>query len=222
MVRDLRPLTATPCLLVVLCAASCRPEEPKRLPPAHTYATSDTPAEAAAPKLAEYPVITVTRSNGDPFEGCKVSAFEPTSHQRVAANTTDKSGIAHLDGMDVKRRFELLVEPPTDDADSFEASRTHSWPPSDTAVQLAALLTVEGRVAAADGTPAKGVAVRCSHAKGAVSVAVGDDGKFVFKRVPEGAVELAVAPSYVDAERGRCGAATSAKAGDRNVVLTAR
>jgi hypothetical protein len=207
-------------LLLAVCAASCGPDEPKRLPPASKYGGAGAPAEEAAPALEESPVVTVTHADETPFPECKVSAFEPTSHERVAGATSDGKGVAQLDGLDTKRRYELFVEPPLDLADSFESSRTHSWPPSDTAVRLAGLLTVEGRVTAADGSPAKGVAVRCSHAKGAVSVAVGADGSFAFRRIPEGPVQLAVAASYVDAERGRCGPSVPAKAGDRDVALT--
>ena len=223
-------------VLVLLCAASCKPGEPKRLPPAPANDRSDVPADTntaadtnaaantntAEPVLSVSPVVTVTHADGSPYESCKVSAFEPSSHARVAGATTDKHGVARLHGMDTARRYELFVEPPMSDADAFEASRTHSWPPSDTAVKLAALLTVAGHVNTADGSPAKGAAVRCSHAKGAMSVSVGADGRFAFKRVPEGPVELAVAPSYTDAERGRCGPPTPARAGDKDVVLTAR
>lgn len=227
----MRSLSAASVVVVVLCAASCKPGEPKRLPPARATdrsdapaATfpSDAPAETAATVLSATPVVTVTHPDGSPYESCKVSAFEPSSHARVAGGTTDKDGVARLADLDTARRYELLVEPPINDADAFEASRTHSWPPSDTAVKLGALLTVEGHVNTADGSPAKGAAVRCSHAKGAVSVSVGANGRFAFKRVPEGPVELAVAPSFTDAERGRCGPPTQAKAGDRDVVLTAR
>ena len=226
----MRPSSAA--LLLVVCAASCGPGEPKRLPPAAKHdgagapaagtpeASSEGTATSEATTLSESPVVTVTHADGTAFPGCKVSAFEPTSHARAAGGTSDGKGVAQLDRLDTKRRYELYVEPPLDDAESFEPSRTHAWPPSDTAVVLAALLTVEGRVTDKDGSPVKGVAVRCSHAKGAVSVAVGADGAFVFRRVPEGAVQLAVAASYVDAERGRCGPSVPAKAGDKGVLLT--
>lgn len=220
--------TRAALLLAAVCAASCGPGEPKRLPPAAKHdgasapaeATPEAPSEATAAALSESPVVTVRHADGTAFPGCKVSAFEPTSHARAAGGTSDGKGVAQLDRLDMERRYELYVEPPLDDAESFEASRTHAWPPSDTEVVLAALLTVEGRVTDKDGGPAKGVAVRCSHAKGAVSVAVGADGAFVFRRVPEGAVQLAVAASYLDAERGRCGPAVAANAGDKGVVLT--
>jgi hypothetical protein len=212
--------TTYAALLLAACAASCGPGEPKRLPPASKYGGAGAPAEETAAALKDSPVVTVTHADESPFPGCKVSAFEPTSHERAAGGTSDGKGVVQLDRLDTKRRYELFVEPPLDQADSYEPSRTHAWPPSDTTVRLAALLTVEGRVTASDGSPAKGVAVRCSHANGAVSVAVGDDGSFVFRRVPEGAVQLAVAASFVDAERGRCGPSVPAKAGDRDVVLT--
>lgn len=214
-------LAHTAVLVLVACIASCRPEEPKRLPPARAGGNADAPA-AGSSTPSENPAVTVKHSDGSPFPGCKVSAFEPSAHTRVAGGTSDASGVAHLDGIDVKRRYELVVEPPADQLDAFDTGRTHAWTPSDTAVTLAALLTVEGRVTAADGGPAKGGAVRCSHANGAVSVNVGADGRFVVRRVPEGAVELAVAASWADAEQGRCGPATHARAGDRDVVLTAQ
>jgi hypothetical protein len=214
-----RTLVRAAAFLLAGCAAACGPDEPKRLPPDRGARDAERPASEAAPVLSETPVVTVTHADGSPFPGCKVSAFEPSSHQRVAGGTTDAAGTARLDGVDTKRRYELYVEPPVDLADAFEASRTHSWPPSDTSVALAGFLTVEGRV---DGNPAKGVAVRCSHAKGVVSVTVGDDGRFAFRRIPEGPVQLAVAASWADAERGHCGPPTSARAGDRDVVLEAR
>jgi hypothetical protein len=217
-----RDVARAASLVAALGAGACGPGEPKRLPRDRGLDGSAAASPEAAPVLAENPAVTVTHADGSPFPGCKVSAFEPSSHQRIAGGTTDEAGVVHFDGIDTKRRYELYVEPPMDRADAYEAIRTHAWPPSDTAVALPALLTVEGSVTTADGGPARGAAVRCTHAKGAVSVTVGSDGRFVVRRVPEGAVQLAVAASWADAERGKCGPPTAAKAGDRGVELTAR
>lgn len=211
--------TRAVALVLAVVAAACAPDEPKRLAPVRSYGESERPPEGATPALSATPVVTVTHADGSPFPGCKVSAFEPSSHERVAGGTTDAKGVTNLAGVDTKRRYELYVEPPSDAADSFEANRTHAWPPSDTGVVLTALFTVEGRV---DGAVAKGAAVRCSHTNGAVSVAVEADGRFVFRRIPEGPVSLAYAATWEDAERGRCGTPTQARAGDKDVLVGTR
>jgi protocatechuate 3,4-dioxygenase beta subunit len=103
--------------------------------------------------------ITVLGSDGRPLPMAGIACHEPPWYSSTGREVrTGADGVAHVPGLDDRKRYTLTVSPPRG-VQGHRRLTIHDWEPADDTLRLEATHVVRGRVVDEQGKPAVGARI---------------------------------------------------------------